>query len=320
VPVKQLKLLSQSSVLVGYTGILADGKYVYISGARSLYRIPSSGGPVEALYSGPANLGEVRAASGTVAWVVLSSDASPASVAVANADGLHVVALPAEVLPLPSPAAPALVDEDGNVYLEATLATDEMPHTWRWSPMTKVAEEMPGVGRPDAGGRTELLLVDRGQIFWVNNVEGPDAGIYVTDIGTGTSKQISTGGLGSLAGVDAKNLYGVSSVCPAGACPFTVFGIPRDGSGPLFEAFKTADAYRTASPPQADDSGIYWMDWLLPGIFHATMGPDTPADLVVQIGRVDGGQVPAYFAMDACNLYWISSGAQRAPTLMAIAK
>ena len=320
-PVQGLTVLSQSSVLSGNSGIFADGQYVYISGGSSLYRIPTSGGPAETLYSGPANVGEFYAASGTVAWSVFTWDgSSPYGVNVANAAGGQSVTLPDGVLPLQSPYSPVLVDDDGNVYFEVNLSTGSVSHVWRWSPISKSAAEMPGVGMPDTGADTHIFAINRGQIFWSSSINGTAVGIYVTDIATGTSRQLTTGGIGQPVGLDAKNLYGVGSICPMGACPFTVFGLTRDGSGTLFVAYETADAYWTASEPQADDSGIYWMDWSVPGIYHAAIAPSAPAELVVQIATEPGGSVPANFAIDRCNLYWVVGDAQSTRSLMAIAK
>jgi hypothetical protein len=62
------------------------------------------------------------------------------------------------------------------------------------------------------------------------------------------------------------------------------------------------------------------MDWSVPGIYHAAIAPSAPAELVVQIATEPGGLVPANFAMDGCNLYWVVGDAQGTRSLMAIAK
>jgi hypothetical protein len=183
---------------------------------------------------------------------------------------------------------------------------------------------MPGVGMPDAGAGTNLYWADRGQIIWSNGIDGPTGGIYATEISTGTPRQLvdnSAVGFGSIDGVDASNVYGQGSGCPKSACPFTVYGVSRNGGTP-FVAYQTADAYRLGSPPQVDDSGLYWIDWDTFGIYHAVMAIGAPAELVGQVVNPPGigWSVPARFAMDACNLYWLEVDPSGTTRLMAIAK
>jgi hypothetical protein len=125
---------------------------------------------------------------------------------------------------------------------------------------------------------------------------------------------------GGLLGVDEKNLYGMGSSCPNSACPFTAYGVARDGSGTPFIAYQTTDAYWIPSPPQTDDSGLYWMDWNTPGIYHAAIAIGAPASLVAPLPRIVGNSMPAMFARDACNLYWITTDSTGAPSVMAISK
>jgi hypothetical protein len=324
---KQLAItnLLQSPLPAGgaYGGVVSDGQNVYFSDIRSLYRVPISGGAAETVYAGPFG-GQFGAAGGTVAWVPLMSDnVTPAGLTVENASGPSAVVLPDGVQPVSY--EPILVDDEGNVFFEVTLPTGGPAHTWRWSGATNSAGEMPGVGMPETGAAgTNLYWVDRGEIVWSNNIDGPAAGIYITDVSTGVPRQLAgTSNLaefGGLLGVDEKNLYGMGSSCPKSACPFTAYGVARDGSGTPFVAYQTADAYWTASPPQTDDSGIYWMDWNTPGIYHAAIAIGAPASLVAPLPRIVGNSIPATFARDACNLYWITTDSTGAPSVMAMSK
>jgi hypothetical protein len=178
---------------------------------------------------------------------------------VANAAGVHSVALPDGVQLSKSPTAQPIVDGDGDVYFEGTSAVGGMPHTWRWTPTSKSVAEMPGVGRPETGADTDLCAADRGQLVWRNEIDSPAGGIYVTELSTGSSWQLtdnSAVGFGTLIGLDAKNLYGVAStlvydlvdppvVPPTCPCtPLTVYGVARDGCGTPFVAYETADSLR----------------------------------------------------------------------------
>jgi hypothetical protein len=70
-----------------------------------------------------------------------------------------------------------------------------------------------------------------------------------------------------------------------------------------------------------DDTGLYWVDWSTRGIYHAAMTLGAPAELAAQLLAPGAeGTVPATFAMDACNLYWLTTDATNAPAIMATAK
>jgi hypothetical protein len=111
-------------------------------------------------------------------------------------------------------------------------------------------------------------------------------------------------------GVDAKNLYGFASSCVDSTCPFTVYGVSRAGGGTPFVAYQSPTAYWTASPPQVDETGLFWVDWSTRGICHAAMTLGAPAEIAAQLLAPGAeGTVPATFAMDACNLYWLTADA-----------
>ena len=323
-PIQGTKNILQSSLSAAdaYGELVSDGQSVYFAGTRSVYRVPASGGVSQVLYSGPLGV-QLAAAAGTVAWVPFAPDnVTPAGLTVENAAGMHDVAFPDGVLPAAGSAI--LVGGDGSVYFEVDVSTDSRSHTWTWNPATGVAGEMPGVGMPATGAGTNLYWVDRGEIFWSNNVAGPAGGMYATELSTGVPQQItddSTTDFGGLAGVDAKNLYGFASSCVNSPCPFTVYGASRAGGGTPFVAYQSATAYWTASPAQVDDTGLYWVDWTNDAIYHAAMTPGAPAELAAQLLAPGAeGTVPATFAMDACNLYWLTTDATGAPAVMATAK
>jgi hypothetical protein len=323
-PIQGTKNILQSSLPAGdaYGELVSDGQSVYFAGTSAVYRLPVSGGAAQVLYSGPLGV-QLAAAAGTVAWVPYMPDnVTPAGLTVENAAGVHDVAFPDGVRP--TAAAAILVGADGSAYFEVDISTDSRSHTWTWNPATDVAGEMPGVGMPATGAGTNLYWVDRGQIFWANNVGGPAGGMYATDLSTGAPRQIaddSTTDFGGLAGVDAENLYGFASNCVDSACPFTVYGTSRAGGGTPFVAYQSPTAYWTASPPQIDDAGLYWIDWSTRGIYHAAITLGAPAELAAQLlAPGAAGTVPATFAMDACNLYWLTTDATGAPAVMATAK
>jgi hypothetical protein len=111
-------------------------------------------------------------------------------------------------------------------------------------------------------------------------------------------------------------VYGAGSICPQGACPFTLYGVGRDGGAP-FVAYQSGTAYWT-NGLRADDFGFYWVDWSTRAIYHGQQ-MDIPAKLVVSL--TSSTTTPAQFALDACNLYWLDAdptgGALR---MMAVAK
>jgi len=301
----------------------SDGQYLYMNLSGSLYRIPTLGGSAEALYSGPPDVGTFYAAAGTVAWTVLTPDGgSAAGLMVANAEGVQSVALPDGVQLSNSLASQPIVDWDGNVYFEATPATGGMSHAWRWSPASNSVAEVPGVGRPETGADTDLYAADRGQIVWLNEIDSPAGGIYVTELSTGASWQLtdnSAVGFGTLIGLDANNLYGVTStlvyshtcgaLCPY--TPLTVYGVARDGCGTPFVAYETADVYQIADL-HADDSGVYWLALNPAGFYHAALVSGATAEPLLGF-PLAGVARPGSFAMDGCNLYW-AEGDPFAPT------
>ncbi|HEX7480939.1 MAG TPA: hypothetical protein VF331_24265 [Polyangiales bacterium] len=299
-----------------YSGIASDGQYVYFAGISSLYRVPISGGRAERVYTGTFG-GVFAATRGTVAWVS-GAAGSATGLTVKNAGGVRAVALPGGAM---LPWGSILVDADADVWFELDSASGGRSHTWRWRSTTASVAEMPAVGMPDTGGGTNLYFADRGQIIWSNNATGPSSGVYATDVSTGTVHHIvgaGTKGFGSLIGLDATNVYGVASICPSGACPFTVYGVARAGGTP-FVAYETADAYWT-NGLQADASGLYWIDLESKSIYHAALSKGAPVKLVVKLSSAPGSSVPAQFALDACNLYWIEFDPTHAPRIMAIAK
>lgn len=309
-------LLQGPSPLPGNFGpslVISDEQYVYFDGPSSLYRVPISSGPAETVYSG-AFSGLFAAKGGTVAWVQGSfTDPTSLGVTVKNANGLHSVVLPAGAVP--AYGAP-LVDAEGNVFFDITLQSGGSFQTWRWDQVTDSAAEMPGVGMPDGGGVTNLYWADRGQIIWAEN-----GGVYVTDVSTGAPRQLvdsATTGFGTPVGLDASNLYGAGSICPRGACPFTIYGVSRNGGTP-FVAYETAGAYQTEGL-QADDSGLYWIDWQTFAIYHAALSKGAPTELVFKWTPTTGSTIPSHFALDACNLYWTEGDQTGGLRVMAIPK
>jgi hypothetical protein len=224
-----------------YGGAESDGQYVYFigsmfAGGSAIYRVPISRGDLETVHAVqmPAGGSSYGVNAGTIAWVYANPGMdTPAGIMVENASGVHDVTLPSGVTL--EPDGPVLVDVEGNVFFVVDLASgDADPPTrpaWRWNPATGSAAQMPGVGEPD-GSSVSLYFADRGQIIWASIADG---GVYATDISTGTAHQLDTTNaeFDSLIGVDAKNLYGVGSICPMSACPFTVWGTPRDGGPPF---------------------------------------------------------------------------------------
>jgi hypothetical protein len=302
---------------------VSDGQNVYFAGVSSLYRLPISGGLAETLYTGPF-AAQFGVAAGVVAWVPLAAGTRvPAGLTVEDADGIHSAVLPDGVVL--SPSSTIVVDTKGNVFFQVDPSTGGRSHTWRWDPATNSAAEMPGVGMPEAGAGTNLYWADRGDLLWSNNIDAPAGGLYLTDISTGSARQIvdsSAAGFGGLVGLDASNVYGTGDICPKGACPFTVYGVGRGGGRP-FVAYDSIDAYWVASPPQADDSGIYWIDWNTSGIYHATAAAGARATLIVHLGDSSpaiGSSIPADFAMDACNVYWLEFDPSHALHVMAKSK
>jgi hypothetical protein len=219
---------------------------------------------------------------------------------------------------LPQRWQPILGDTDGDIFFEV-----DPPQVWRWLPATGAAAEMPGFGAPDAGA-VNLYFADRGQVIWAGG-----NGLYATDIATGVARQLvglaTTSGFGSLVGLDASNVYGAGSICPRGACPFTISGVARAGGSP-FVAYQTAESYWTQAL-RADDSGLYWSTWGQGGLYHAALTNGAPAQRLVELPTTAGRGFSQYFGMDACNVYWIEWDmtspplvTQGAPHVMAIAK
>jgi len=284
---------------------VSDGVAVYFADSSALYRVPVVGGELSTVYSG--EVGAFAAGGGVVAWVPVDALFNPTGVMVEDDDGVHTVALPDGTLPAAYPTM--IADADGNVFFEVDAPTDGF-HVWRWDPSLGSAAEMPGVGKGD-GSATNLYWADRGEVVWAADA------LYITDIATATPRLLVDGaatGFGGLVGIDATNVYGAGDICPKGSCTFTVNGVARAGGTP-FVAFQSDDAYWT-NGLQADDSGLYWMDWATMGIFHAALDPAGPAEHVV-----DPGSGIARFALDACSLYWLEgNGTQPTVRLMAIAK
>ncbi len=317
-PVQGVVNLLQGSLPTddGYENVASDGQFVYFRSNAALYRVPVSGGPAETLYAGPFG-GFFAANGGTVAWEpLMSSGFNPAGLTVKNGAGVQSVPLAGGALP--AAAAWMLADTSGNVFFEVNVPGVARSQTWRWSATTGPAGEMPGVGMPDAGAGTNLYWADRGEVIWANNLAGPAGGIYATEIATGIAHLIvgnGTDDFGGLVGVDAENLYGEGSICPMGACPFTIYGVSRAGGAAPFVAYQTQDAYWTVSL-HADDSGLYWMNWKTLGIYHAALStPGAPAELVVH-----PASGIAQFALDACNVYWLDVDATGTMSVMATAK
>jgi hypothetical protein len=322
-------LQSPLPVAVGYGDVASDGQHVYFTGNRSLYRVPISGGPAETVYSGSfAHFYAV--ARGTVAWL-MGAPENVTGLAVENAGGIYSVALPAGTT---IAWAGPLVDAEGQVYFQVNVPGGGRSRTWRWNPIMDSAAEMPGVGMPDGGGGTLLFWADRGQVIWANNAPGSAGGIYATNITTGIARQLvgrPGDGFGSLLGLDASNVYGAGSFCPRYGppppfrpttpveCPFRVSGVPRDGAGAPFIAYERNDARFEGfgGPPVADDSGLYWIDSDAKRIYHAPMSKGAHPQPVVEL---TSSLVPAQFALDACNLYWLDVDPTGAPRLMAVAK
>ena len=306
-PLPELTNLSPTPLPAGdaYSGVLSDGRYVYFSGVSTLYRVPVSGGPTETVYAGP--LGFYAAGGGVVAWVTLAPDTNdPVGLTIDNVSGSQDVVLPAGVRP--SPASNIVADAAGNVFFDVDLPTGSSA-TWRWNPATNSAAPMPGVGSPDGPG-ANLYWADRGQVVWAGD------GLYATDMSTGTQRQLvadNSVGFGSLLGLDAENIYGAGDICPKSACTFTVYGVARAGGLP-FVAFQSVEPSWTVGL-QADDSGLYWIDWESLGIFHAPLSPSGPAEHVV-----DPGSGIGEFATDACNLYWLQVDSTQTTRLMGSAK
>ncbi len=300
----------------GYENVASDGQFVYFNSASTLYRVPVSGGDAETLYSGSFG-GYFAANGGTVGWEPVNSVTyNPTGLTVERAGGVQLVALAGGALP--SAGSWMVADTGGDVFFQVDLPGGGQSQTWRWSPATEMAGEMPGVGMPAAGGGTNLYWADRGQVIWANNLAGPAGGLYATEIATGIPHQIVGNGtedFGGLVGLDATNLYGTGSICPQGACPFTIYGVARAGGGTPFVAYQTAGAYWTVSL-HADDSGLYWMDWTTKGIYHATLSSvGAPAELVVH-----PASGISQFALDACNVYWLDVDATGTTSVMATAK
>jgi hypothetical protein len=308
--------LLQSSLpgTVPYDGLVSDGQSLYFTSVRTLYRLPITGGAAETVQSGTV-APFFAAVPGTVVWAEATADHLTGLTA-KSAGG-------ARSAPLPAGAVPAwelmLVDTEGYVYFEVDLPGGGRSHTWRWSPSSGAAGEMPGVGMADVGGGTNLYWVDRGQVLWSNNAAGPAGGVYVTDVATGVPRQIlgnDDPGFGSPIGGDAVNVYGAGDICPKSVCPFTVSGVARSGGDRPFVAYQSEGAYWTTGL-RADGSGVYWIDWVTRAIYHVAMSPGARADLVVQLS---GATIPARLALDACNVYWLELDATGAPRVMAIAK
>jgi len=298
-----------------------DGEYVYVPTGSALYRLSVAGGPVETVYAGPLEgYGGMAAGGGTVGWFpVTAATRAPTGLSVERAGVIQSVTFPSGVVP--SAGAWTVADTLGDLFFEVDPPTGGRSQTWRWSAATGQAAEMPGVGMPDAGAGTNLYFTDRGQIIWANNLAGPAGGMYATDISTGVAHPIITGAttedggttddFGGIVGIDATNLYGEGSICPDGACPFTVYGVARNGGTP-FVAYQTVGSYWT-NGLIADDSGLYWVDWVTEAIYHVSLPSSDVPQVVV---KPDAGI--SRFVMDACNLYWVGSGSEL--QVMAAAK
>ena len=297
-----------------YDAVVSDGQYVYFGGEAAVYRVRVSGGALETVYSGGYLAYSLAASAGTIAWLVTTGGThNPGGVKVQNASGPHDVPLPSGVVP--QAPGPILVDVDGSVFFEVNLPSGDggtpTSQLWKWNPATGSTAQMPGVGRPNGLG-FNLYWVNRGQIIWASDA------VYATDIATGASHRLDTtnGGFGGLVGVDATNVYGAGSICPQSACPFTVWKTPRDG-GPPSMAYQSTGPYWT-NGLQADDSGLYWVDWITPGLFRASLMNGGPAQLVAPLGP---HVIPSRFALDACNVYWLdANGTGAAQQVMAAPK
>jgi hypothetical protein len=303
-----------------YSGVVSDGEHVYFASVTALYRVPVTGGAAETVFSGPFGGpygGTFAAIPGAVVWVTLSAAENPTGLTVSNASGLHQVALPSGVVPA---WGNILMDAAGDVFFEVSLPSSTATHTWKWTAATGVAAEGSGIGMPAAGGGTNLYWADHGQVVWANNLASPAGGLYVTEIATGTAVQVvgeATQGFGSLVGLDASNIYGAGSICPMGACTFTVSGVSRAG-GPPFVAFQATQGYWT-NGLRADASGVYWIDWVTRSIYHAPFAQGGQGQAEVMV-KLTGSSTPAQLELDACNVYWLQTDPSGAPHVMALPK
>lgn len=307
----------------GFGEVISDGQYVYFVGIGAIYRVNEHGGPPETVYSGSFYdaLGTViGAANGTVAWVSSDANREPTGIAAANSTGIHVLTLSDAGAPTPAAGATApVVDAQGNVYVRFSTPVGN-GQTWKWNPDTDTLQELRSVGTPGGDGYVSPHWVDRGQMLWLDGSGG-----FITDVNADTVRQLfdaSTSGIASMIGFDQTNVYGFGqNTCGApGPCTFTVLAVPRAGGTP-FTAYESGTAYHLVSA-RVDDSGLYWLDSLTRNITHAAMHPGASADTVVQIAdnAAGGSTIPARFAMDACNLYWVITDAQGDTRVMAYPK
>jgi hypothetical protein len=89
---------------------------------------------------------------------------------------------------------------------------------------------------------------------------------------------------------------------------------------PPFIAYQTTASYWT-NGIQADDTGLYWLDWSTPGFYRAPLMKGAPAQLLQLLPDVVPSVIPSGFAMDECNLYWIdANGTGATQEVMAIPK
>jgi hypothetical protein len=210
-----------------------------------------------------------------------------------------------------------LIDNAGGAIFQVSVPNATKSQTWRWNAADQTASRLQGVGMPELDSSTGLYFVDNDQIIWAS-----DTGLYTTNLATAATRLLradGTDGVRNIIGFDSENMYGVDGLCAKGSCPFTVTALPRSGD-PAFQAYQTSESYWTSSV-QADASGVYWLNFDDVAIYHASLHDDAPAERVSHVGaRVPGWQIPSYFEMDECNLYWSTTTPDGTIRIMAVAK
>lgn len=288
-------------------GLSVDDHWAYLVVGGTVQRVPITGGLAESIYAGPM-AGSVVARGDTATWYSGDVD-NPTAILVHNNSGLHEVELPGEVtLALDN----LLIDADGGVFFQVRVPNETKTYTWRWNAAVQTASRFHAL---DAG--SGLYFIDSDDVVWTNNT-----GLYATDLTTIATRLIrmeGTAGLGTVIGFDSQNIYGVGDICAKGTCPFTVSALPRTGGAP-FVAYQTSESYWTSSV-RADASGVYWINLDDAALYHAALSDRASEEVVSHVGaKVPGWQLPSYFAMDACNLYWSDVMPDGTTRIMAIQK
>jgi len=292
-----------------------DGGYVYFSYhdddahttnvvGGGIGRVPTNGGPIEAVLTSPTGVFFLHARNGVLTWQTENT-----SIQVRDLSNTpHSIHAPSGALDM----LPQYIDGAGDVYFQVpgTLAADAIPKKW-----DHVAQQTVEIYRGSLSVvphlNVEPVFTDE-QIFFVGHISAimslPTAG------GTFTTLVPDTAGMTtSLLGVDAERIYfyqdPAAGIMLPPRMPALIQAVPKTGGA-------TTSLVRAlpSSAFVADDKYLYWVqsaDNLTAP--RPVQRLAKTGDQTIQTVAADSGGAYA-IAADACNLYWLT---QQAVTALA---